>query len=39
MGPDMADEKALRKIGYGFGTVTFAVMLAALLAALNLPAP
>lgn len=36
---NMADDNALRKIGYGFGTVTFAVMVAALLAALNLPAP
>lgn len=35
----MPDEKALRRIGFGFGTITFAVMLAAVFATLNLPAP
>jgi len=35
----VADERALRKIGIGFGTVTFAVTLVAAFLTLNAPAP
>jgi hypothetical protein len=35
----MPDEKALRKIGLGFGTLAFAVILAATFATLNAPIP
>jgi hypothetical protein len=35
----MPDEKALRTIGLGFGTLAFAVILAATLVTLNAPLP
>jgi hypothetical protein len=33
----VADEKALRRIGVGFGTLTFAVTLVAFLLTINFP--